>query len=120
MDKKRTTALDDALVGSLGISNEVWDRLGEQAQRIITDLLPEFVDRFVAANLHYGPDNANVLGPAGQYADIWRKIGPLRRALWEGEELTRESPVEICMDLMGHLVLTIDMLRKGVDRRGTG
>jgi hypothetical protein len=104
----------------VALIEEDWDKLGDQAQRIINNIIPEFSARFIKASLHYGPNNANVLGPAGQFADIWRKIGPLKRALWEGEELTRESAEEICMDLIGHLMLTIDMLRQKVDRRGTG
>jgi len=108
------------LVEALGIPDEVWCQLGPQAQRIIAEIIPSFVDGFIEASLHYGPNNANVLGPAGQFSDIWRKIGPLRRALWEGESLHRESPEQICLDLIGHLMMTIDMLQQKVDRRGTG
>jgi hypothetical protein len=107
-----------AVAFAMGISPKEWRQLGEQAKRIITTDLPEFVRHFVGKNIHYGPDNANVLGPAGQFADIWRKIGPLKRALWEGAELTGEQPPEICRDLIGHSFLTIDMLNQGVDRRG--
>lgn len=109
---------DQALCEAMGISEEDWDSLGNQAKRILGLILPRFAQKFVAANQHYGPNNANVLGPAGQFADIWRKIGPLRRSLWEGVELTREGPDEICLDLIGHLLLTVDMLQQGVDRRG--
>lgn len=111
---------DVLLCRALGISEDDWDVIGNQAQRILGLILPQFAQKFVEANMHYGPDNANVLGPAGQFADIWRKIGPLRRALWEGEQLTREGPDQICLDLIGHLLLTIDMLQQGVDRRGAG
>jgi len=106
------------LITELGIKPEDWEQLGSQARRIIFNLLPLFTQRFVEKSLHYGPDNANVLGPAGQFSDIWRKIGPLRRALWDGADLTQEQPDEICKDLIGHLFLTIDMLEQGVDRRG--
>lgn len=102
------------------ISDEDWERLGPQARRLISELIPMFVGRFVEKSLHYGDTNANVLGPAGQFADIWRKIGPLRRALWEGVELTQEGPDEICLDLIGHCFLTIDMIQQKVDRRGSG
>lgn len=111
---------DAQICAALGISEEDWEVLGNQGKRIISLILPVFAQKFVEANKHYGPGNANVLGPAGQFADIWRKIGPLRRYLWEGQELTREGPDEICLDLIGHLLLTVDMLREGVDRRGTG
>lgn len=108
------------LVEALAIPPEVWDQLGPQAQRIISELIPAFVDRFIGKSVQYGPNNANTLGPAGQFSDIWRKVGPLRRALWEGETLYQEGPDEICMDLIGHCFLTVDMLNEKVDRRGTG
>lgn len=108
------------LAAELGIDDEDWEKLGEQARRVITKGLPHIIAKFVEASLHYGPDNANVLGPAGQFADIWRKIGPLKQALWEGKELKREGPITICQDLIGHLLLTIDMLEQGADHRGSG
>ena len=115
-----SVATEYEIADALGVLGKDWDQLGPQARRIITELIPAFVGKFVQANLHYGPNNANVLGPAGQFADIWRKIGPLKRALWEGAELSREQPVEICSDLIGHLLLTMDMLQEGLDRRGSG
>lgn len=102
------------------IPDEDWGNLGPRALEILQELVPEFAGRFAQAALHYGDNNADNLGPAGQFADIWRKIGPLRRALWDGEDLTRESPEEILMDLVGHCLLTIGMLRRKVDRRGLG
>lgn len=111
---------DAQICAALGISEEDWEALGNQGKRIIALILPQWAQAFVEANKHYGDSNANKLGPAGQWADIWRKIGPLERALWFGETLTRETPDVICMDLIGHLLLTVDMLREGVDRRGTG
>jgi hypothetical protein len=111
-----------AIAAEMGVSQADWDQMGPQARRIIVDVLPLFVHRFVRKSLHYGPKNANVLGPAGQFADIWRKIEPLKRALWEGipPVAGSEPPEEICNDLIGHLFLTIDMLAEEVDRRGTG
>jgi hypothetical protein len=111
---------DEALCFAMGISEKDWYALGNQAQRIIGLILPQFVARFVEKSLHYGPTNANVLGPAGQFADISRKVGPLKRALWDGVESNVEPPEEICKDLIGHLFLTMDMLEQGVGRRGTG
>ena len=102
------------------ISEEDWESLGEQPRRILGEILPKFIDGFIEANQHYGPQNANALGLAGQFSDIWRKIKPLHRALWKGEKLTREPADRICEDLIGHSLLTIDMIRQGVDRRGEG
>lgn len=95
-----------------------WECLGPNAREILEQILPEFAGRFAQASLHYGDSNADALGSAGQFADIWRKIGPLKRALWEGKKLTREDPEVILFDLIGHCLLTIGMLRREVDRRG--
>lgn len=97
-----------------------WEALGSRALDILQEFVPEFAGRFAAKSLHYGDASPDGLGPAGQFSDIWRKIVPLRRALWEGKELTQESPEEILFDLIGHCFLTIGMLRREVDRRGTG
>jgi hypothetical protein len=116
---KRGPAGPDAPVQLIQeVSQRDWEAIGPQAKRILLDLIPQFVEHFVAANLHYGGENADKLGPAGQFADIWRKIGPLKRALWHGEELSREQPYEILRDLIGHAFLTQDMINQGVDRRG--
>lgn len=72
-------------------------------------LIPEVIERMRESRLQYG-DAHQTLGPAGQFADIWRKVGPLKLALWEGKTLPREGPREICMDLIGHCLLTIAML----------
>jgi len=100
------------------IPDEDWEALGGRAKVILEQLLPEFAGRFAQKSIHYGDANPDNLGPAGQFSDIWRKIGPLRRALWEGKELTQEDPETILFDLIGHCLLTIEMIRRGVERRG--
>jgi len=50
------------------------------------------------------------LGVKGQFADIWRKIGKLKKALWDDEPLEGEQPLEIIDDLISHLFLTRDLL----------
>lgn len=111
---------DEIACQALGIDTSDWESLGAQGRRIIRLIIPALVQKFVQANLHYGPNNANILGPAGQFSDIWRKVGPLKRALWDGVELTREGPIEILQDLIAHCLLTIDMLQQEVPRRGSG
>lgn len=82
-------------------------------------LLPEVESRMRDASNHYG-ETHRVLGQAGQFADIWRKIGPLKRALWDGADLTREHPRTILMDLIGHCLLTIDMIDHDMPIDGEG
>lgn len=86
------------------------------SERIRDFLVPEFIAHQQEKAADYngslvpGMENADVLGVRGQYADIWRKIAKLKKALWDGEELTGEQPREILLDLIGHAFLTIDML----------
>jgi hypothetical protein len=56
------------------------------------------------------------LGVKGQFADIWRKVGKLKKALWDDEMLEGEQPLEIIDDLISHLFLTRDLLlQRGVE-----
>lgn len=63
-----------------------------------------------------GQENHRVLGIRGQFADVWRKIGKLKNALWEGRTLIGEQPREILMDLIGHCFLTIAMMDREAGR----
>lgn len=83
---------------------------GWALRNILFDRLPEFLDLFVAKNKEYG-DNAETLGPRGQYADIHRKIAKLKTALWDDNEasLQFEGTDEILRDLIGHCFLTLQM-----------
>lgn len=66
------------------------------------------LDLFVERNKKYG-ESANRLGMRGQYADINRKVVLLERWIWDGVEPEgSEGIVEVCEDLIGHLLLTID------------
>lgn len=105
----------EPVVLMIQIDRGLWDLLGPRARRILEREMPLWVDRFIAASVHYGDTNADVLGPAGQFADIWRKIGPLKRALWEGQTLTREGVDEILRDLIGHSFLTLEMMSRAKD-----
>lgn len=79
------------------------------ARHIIEDLVPEWQQMFLEKNAGYG-DMAKDLGVRGQYVDIHRKVGKLRRCMWNGEEIGPESLREVLMDLIGHCFLTIDLL----------
>lgn len=77
---------------------------------IVTQHMPQWADLFARKNADYG-DGAKVLGVRGQYADINRKMLKLKRALWDGELLEFEGADEVIMDLIGHLFLTLYMIR---------
>jgi hypothetical protein len=84
--------------------------------RIINHLLPEFAEhqrqkaKDYNGSLVPGVENADVLGARGQYAELWRKMAKLKKALWDGEALVGEQPREILLDFIGHCFLAIDML----------
>lgn len=89
----------------------------EQARRIMEQHLPKWRELFLQRNADYG-DNADYLGAAGQFADIWRKIRKLKKGMWDGEPLTGEQIDEILLDLIGHCFLSLDMLEND-NRKGT-
>lgn len=88
--------------------------------RLTTRLLPEFLAHFSAKNADYSDaemEPHRVLGKAGQFSDIWRKIWKLKKALWDGKELTQESTREILLDLIGHCFLTLALLEEEDQRK---
>lgn len=91
------------------------------AERILVRLVPEWQGQFAAKNADYsdaapsGIEPAEVLGIKGQFAEIWRKVWKLKKAMWDGSTLAFEQPREILLDLIGHCFLAIDM----IDRKST-
>lgn len=88
-----------------------------EAARIIFEVLwPKWKSGFLAKNAHYA-DTYKHLGIAGQYADIWRKVGPLKKLMWDNQGHVffddSETVADICNDLIGHLFLTLAMLKEG-------
>lgn len=81
---------------------------------IMDELVPEWTRHFLAKAAHYrdkeGFEPHTVLGERGQFADIWRKIWPLKKAMWDGEELGFEGKREILMDLIGHCFLSVALI----------
>lgn len=88
--------------------------LTDKAYDILHGPLWQAVQLFVRNNNEYGEEGANQLGLGGQYADINRKVLKLKRVMWDREsaEGWREKPDEIMMDLIGHLLLSIQMYRE--------
>ena len=80
----------------------------QQAARVY-DLAAKVLSRFNEKNRDYG-DTSYALGVKGQYADMHRKMGKLKRGLWDGLELQQEGSEEILADLVGHALLTLDFL----------
>jgi hypothetical protein len=83
-----------------------------QFKRILSNILPDVIERFSSKNKEYGDNATHDLGVAAQFVDIYRKVIKLRRALWDGEpEVLVSEPVdEVIDDLIAHLLLAKDEL----------
>ena len=90
----------------------------EDATLIMRELVPDWLRQFGWKNKDYATEGegafhtADLLGARGQFADMWRKMGKLYRALWEGREMKAEKPEEMVTDLIGHCFLTLNYLSK--------
>ncbi|QXO13724.1 hypothetical protein SEA_DUMPTRUCK_72 [Gordonia phage DumpTruck] len=82
------------------------DRLSDQGREIIYTIAPVALENFARKNADYG-DTSFDLGIAGQYAELWRKVGKLKGPMWEGKSLEFEQMDEILQDLIGHCLLSL-------------
>lgn len=86
---------------------------------MIGGIMPDLALKFQQAALDYG-DAFEELGLKGQYSDMHRKMKKLKRAIWDGETLTRESVEEIMGDLFGHVLISLYLLRQTEPERDVG
>lgn len=104
-------------------SSSVWDlRLKSSrtspVDRLLEKHLPNVIDLFRNKARDYDAGDiftADHLGAAGQYAEIWRKIPKLKKALWDGNKLEGEQTVEVLQDIIGHCLLAIDFIERSKD-----
>lgn len=84
------------------------------ARRIVDQHLPEALDHFLKRNAEYGDDDDFNLGFRGQYVDISRKVQKLKRRWWDDNDDAyaegAESSKVIVMELIGHLLMSLDYL----------
>jgi hypothetical protein len=87
--------------------------LPESFQRAARSALLAFAEGYA----EYGPGAADEMGLAGQWGDLYRKIKKLRPVMWEGdaERLTRETPDQILQDIIGHCLLALEMIDRGME-----
>lgn len=83
---------------------------------IINNILPDALDLYIAKSEDYG-NTADTLGAQGQFADIWRKIGKLKRFMWDGVQPNFEGSEEILKDILGHTLLSLHYLRNNKDAK---
>ncbi|QFG10611.1 hypothetical protein PBI_LAMBO_70 [Gordonia phage Lambo] len=94
------------------------DRLSDQGREIIYTIAPVALENFARKNADYG-DTSFDLGIAGQYAELWRKVGKLKGPMWEGKALEFEQMDEILQDLIGHCLLSLYFLHTNEAERIT-
>lgn len=82
----------------------------EQAMRIVTDVLPKVIELYMKKSRDYGGNVMSMLklGPKASFVDLWRKVGKLKRCLWDGEPMQGEQTDEILADCIGHILITLD------------
>jgi hypothetical protein len=78
--------------------------------RIIQDILPKVAELYLRKSRDYGGNVMAMLklGPKASFVDLWRKVGKLKRCLWDGEPMQGEQTDEILMDCVGHILITLD------------
>lgn len=103
----REAAVTTVVLGDPPSTRTVDAIFGCQAQP--QSLLQEWTTHFIGKQQDYR-DTADDLGAPGQYAELHRKIGKLKRALWEGKPLVGEPAREVLMDLIGHCFLAVKHL----------
>lgn len=80
------------------------------SREIMEEHLRRWFELFMEKQVDYG-DRGDDLGLAGQYAEIHRKIGKLKRAMWDGQELAGEKMDEVLLDLIGHCFLSLRYIK---------
>jgi hypothetical protein len=82
----------------------------ESAQYIVDEILPVVIEHFLKKNADYGDQHREGLGPKGEFVGIHRKVGKLRRALWDGKAMNFEGAEEMLYELIGACLITLDLI----------
>lgn len=98
----RVQAMDDKVAGCLRI--EVYGPITDDAKRIVLEVLPPMLEKFLCKNADYGDDPLK-LGSRAEFVRIWNKVRKLKSALWDEKELDFEQVDEILDDFLGHILL---------------
>lgn len=76
-----------------------------EGERILREVLPELLERFLSKNVDYQDFPEADLGPRAHFIGIWRKVCKLKQGLWFGKPLEHEQVSEVIDDTVGHLLL---------------
>lgn len=96
------------------ITYEIQNIPNEQALRIIQTILPKVMELYLSKSRDYGGNVMDLvkLGPKASFVDLWRKVGKLKRALWDDQPMVGEQADEILADCVGHVLITLDEMKK--------
>ncbi len=90
------------------------------ADEIIARHLPGMVEMFRQKSRDYQTDSFGtheVLGAKGQFAELWRKMGKLKRSMWDDQPMQFENTEEILFDLFGHIMLAVDLVKRNGSKK---
>lgn len=86
--------------------------------------LPAMIQMFRSKARDYASDDmfftADFLGSRGQFAELWRKVGKLKRCMWDDKDMQHEQVDEILSDLFGHVMLAMDYVTADAIKRKYG
>lgn len=99
-----------------------YDIRTESGRYIFEEILPGLLEYFFAKNAGYGDQHRYGLGPAAEWVGIDRKIHKLERVLWDGEapEPGQETTEQMLFDLVGQVLIILDLLAGNHNPRGRG
>lgn len=80
------------------------------SREIMEEHLRRWFELFMEKQVDYG-DRGDDLGLAGQYAELHRKIGKLKRAMWDGVDLAGEPLEQVLLDMIGHCFLSLRFVK---------
>jgi hypothetical protein len=80
--------------------------------QMVGPILDRCVSKFLKAAADYG-DAYQELGLKGQYSDLHRKMKKLKKAIWDGQPLGRESVEEILEDFFGNTLIALYLCELG-------
>lgn len=93
------------VTGDRSVNYEFLNLATDEQIRIVREILPEILNRFLTKNKDYEHFPEADLGPKAHFVGIHRKFGKLRKGLWDEEPLEHEQLPEVIDDFVGHLLL---------------
>jgi hypothetical protein len=98
---------EDGMVIPLSAANT------NSARFILTYVLPAALERWLVKNADYGDNHrTSKYGLKGELIGLDRKMMKLYRAIWLEEKMNGEGPEEMLEDLLGQVLIMLDLLAR--------